>query len=95
MSKQTSVDFIFEKLEAIARMQADYVPDILSITEAEYEAILTQARAMHRKEVVEAYHNAQLGIIEIYAKKIGMELTPEITEDKEDANQYYNDTFQS
>lgn len=87
MEKQlTAVEWLFWKL---------YI-----LKDVEYESIMQlyeQAKEMEKEQIIEAYHEGQLCILDFFKKRLvpmGFESTS-YKEDKEDANEYYKITFKS
>ena len=84
--KQTAVEWLVEKLN-IKYGNNDFI--ITHINEIE------QAKAMEKEQVIDSYHKGQLSVLDVLEKvltPIGFDSTS-YKEDKEDANEYYKQTF--
>ncbi len=76
--KQTAVEFLFNAVHK----DMSY-PELLGL--------IAQAKEMEKEQIIEAYHEGQLCILDIVEKSLvpmGFESTSD-KEDKEDAEQYY------
>ena len=82
--KQTAVEWLANELKNSSGMPYEH-----------FEKIINQAKEMEKEQIIEAYHEGQLCILDFFEKRLvpmGFESTS-YKEDKEDANEYYKQTF--
>ena len=81
--KQTAVEWLanefYEKLE----VRGDG---------ALFNDLVDQAKEMEKQQIIEAYYKSQLDLIEIVVEGLQPKENPDL-EDKTDAEQYYNETY--
>ena len=56
--------------------------------------LFQQAKEMEKEQIIEAYHKAQLSLIEVVIESFEPNEKNDL-DDKNDAEQYYNETFKN
>jgi hypothetical protein len=79
--KQTAVEWLVEQLPIYGYNVVKIFPELLE-----------QAKEMEKQQIIEAYYKSQLDLIEIVVEGLQPKENPDL-EDKTDAEQYYNETY--
>ena len=94
--KQTAVEWYHSKVIELMTQREQGNIDVLEFRN-QLDLSFKQAKEMEKEQIIEAYHEGQLCILDIVEKSLvpmGFESTSD-KEDKEDANEYYKQTFKS
>ena len=78
--KQTAVEWLYDQIENKGKCIYEFI---------------NQAKEMEKEQVIDSYHKGQLSVLDVLEKVLtpmGFDSTS-YKEDKEDANEYYKQTF--
>ena len=93
--KQTAVEWLGNEITSRITRRNPHDTIIIQTQGEILIELIEQAKAMEKEQVIDSYHKGQLSVLDVLEKVLtpmGFDSTS-YKEDKEDANEYYKQTF--